>query len=89
MLQRNELDVEREYLYQTAWRMYGGRCVRCASPADNIHHIIPRSKGGTDDAENLCPLCNACHTWAHNVGTDHASSILRLGQARMLGIIGG
>lgn len=25
------------------------------------HHVVPRSQGGDDVAENLVPLCAACH----------------------------
>ena len=30
-----------------------------------IHHIIPRSAGGTNDPENLITLCTACHELWH------------------------
>ena len=30
-----------------------------------IHHIVYRSQGGTDDIENICCLCRACHNAAH------------------------
>lgn len=26
-----------------------------------VHHVIPRSKGGTDDFSNLITLCGKCH----------------------------
>lgn len=32
----------------------------------DIHHIIEKSKGGTDDHENLTYLCPNCHRLAHN-----------------------
>ena len=31
----------------------------------DIHHIVPRSKGGSDDHENLTYLCPNCHRLAH------------------------
>lgn len=31
-----------------------------------IHHIIFRSHGGTDDVKNCICLCVKCHTKAHN-----------------------
>ena len=34
--------------------------------AVDIHHIIFRSKGGTDDINNLVALCRYCHNKAHN-----------------------
>ena len=27
----------------------------------DVHHVIPSSKGGSDDPENLIPLCIGCH----------------------------
>lgn len=26
-----------------------------------VHHIVPRSKGGSDELENLVTLCDLCH----------------------------
>jgi hypothetical protein len=31
----------------------------------DLHHIVPRSQGGPNDAENLCTLCGAHHRAAH------------------------
>ncbi|MEK7689825.1 MAG: HNH endonuclease [Bdellovibrionota bacterium] len=31
----------------------------------DIHHIVPRSMGGTDTVENLTTLCGQCHDLAH------------------------
>jgi len=31
-----------------------------------VHHIIPRSQGGTDNPENLLTLCLTCHDKHHN-----------------------
>lgn len=30
-----------------------------------VHHIVPRHKGGTDDASNAMPLCPNCHDEVH------------------------
>ena len=44
---------------------------RCQAPGCphtrflEIHHIVPRSKGGTNLEENLITLCSACHQMAH------------------------
>ena len=49
-----------------AKRHYGGVCVICQfEHAVEVHHIVPRSKGGSDDIENLVPLCPNHHTMAH------------------------
>lgn len=36
----------------------------CEGPLD-VHHIVHRSKGGTDDSGNLILLCRRHHNWMH------------------------
>jgi hypothetical protein len=37
-------------------------CQACgASRAGQVHHILPRGQGGTDDLDNLITLCGRCH----------------------------
>jgi 5-methylcytosine-specific restriction endonuclease McrA len=31
----------------------------------HFHHIVFRSKGRDDSAENICYLCNSCHRRSH------------------------
>ena len=46
-----------------------GPCRVCTSPEHNgsgfgivqLHHLIPRARGGDDVADNLVPLCSNCH----------------------------
>lgn len=41
--------------------VYGSACWLCGQPIDGLpsaDHVIPRSRGGSDDIENLRP----CHT---------------------------
>jgi hypothetical protein len=46
-------------------------CVRCGDTDDlQVHHIIPRSKGGENEIENLATLCTACHFAAHGIHQD-------------------
>lgn len=46
-------------------------CEVCGAPAQDIHHIIPRSKFGSkrkyeqDDIKNLIALCRIHHEQAH------------------------
>lgn len=40
----------------------GDPCVYCGKPAENIDHIVPRSKGGsTNLIYNLAPTCRSCN----------------------------
>jgi len=32
------------------------------TPATEVDHIVPLSQGGTNDLENLQPLCHSCHS---------------------------
>ena len=41
---------------------YGDRCHLCGDTgADSPDHVIPRSKGGTDDLDNLRPAHQSCN----------------------------
>lgn len=44
-----------------AFRVYGNACLNCGDLATEIDHIIEVANGGTDDIENLQPLCSTCH----------------------------
>jgi len=55
------------------YERYGGRCAICSltltmdadRSAENdyiqIDHIVPRHLGGSDDEDNLRPLCRTCN----------------------------
>lgn len=39
-----------------------GPCRLCAAAGPSqMHHLVPRDRGGDDVAENMIPLCAACH----------------------------
>ena len=37
------------------------KCVYCGGEATQIDHVIPRSRGGTDEVNNLVPCCQRCN----------------------------
>jgi len=46
-------------------------CERCLAegrltPVDEVHHIVPISRGGTHAWENLMSLCQSCHNKIHH-----------------------
>lgn len=47
-------------------------CFECDGAAEHQHHVVPRSRGGTQTV----PLCHDCHDLVH-FRTDDASSLLR------------
>lgn len=50
-----------------AYERDNGLCVLCGAPAEQVHHIVFRSHGGTHDLNNLACLCRVCHEMAHGV----------------------
>jgi 5-methylcytosine-specific restriction endonuclease McrA len=58
-------------------------CVSCGLPAESLHHIVPRSQGGSDIVENLAPLCGdgtrGCHgkLEAHQPGWEQIAAHVR------------
>ena len=58
--------AEWEQQRQHAMRQGGWRCSKCGKAGRlEVHHIIPISEGGTNDPENLTPLCRECHINIH------------------------
>ena len=42
--------------------VYGNKCLKCLSTENiQIDHIVPRSWGGSNDFNNLQPLCARCN----------------------------
>jgi ATP-dependent DNA helicase RecQ len=45
------------------------KCVECEQPCNrdeaDIHHLLPRSAGGSDEPSNLVTLCDGCHAAHH------------------------
>ena len=65
-------------LFKIAFDKYGERCQLCGySLSVDIHHIIPRAKGGSDDHENLAVLCPNHHREAE-IGILHPEDIKRI-----------
>ncbi len=58
MLSANISNYKRKVVY----RRDGWRCALCDDTAGlQIHHIIPRSRGGSNSKMNLVTLCWKCH----------------------------
>jgi 5-methylcytosine-specific restriction endonuclease McrA len=45
------------------------KCLECGTPCRSaeadVHHLLPRSAGGTDEPSNLITLCDGCHAAHH------------------------
>ena len=42
-----------------------GKCLMCKNDIEHFHHMVPRSKGGSDAIQNQVGLCPKCHAKAH------------------------
>ena len=40
----------------------GGRCVYCGVPATSIDHVVPRSRGGKHEWDNVVAACRRCNS---------------------------
>lgn len=55
-----------------------GRCQYCARAAENLDHVLPRSRGGTHTWENVVACCRRCNTHKGNRSPREAGlSLLR------------
>ena len=43
----------------------GGSCLFCGCPIQHYHHIVPRSKGGSNTLPNIVGLCKTHHRLVH------------------------
>lgn len=53
------------------------RCQYCHAPAENIDHVIPRSKGGPHAWDNVVAACRPCNAKKGDSLLEHTSMVLR------------
>lgn len=58
--------VSRRRAYELIAERDNYECQLCGRPASDVHHILFRSHGGSDDSRNLICLCRKCHDLAHS-----------------------
>ena len=65
-----EIDPVRESVRYEVLRRANGKCALCGKSKDEepleVDHIVPRSKGGTNDVVNLQALCRTCNRGKSN-----------------------
>lgn len=57
-----------EELWNYIYERDGGLCQNCGKCGSEAHHIIYRSLGGKNSANNLTLLCLRCHGREHGEG---------------------
>ncbi len=53
------------------------KCQYCGSQAENLDHVVPRSRGGTHTWENVVAACRRCNTRKGNKTPQEAGLPLR------------
>ena len=53
------------------WECDGGSCIYCGSPAQDIDHVIPVTKGGFTRVENGVCCCKSCNHEKYNALTQN------------------
>ncbi len=58
-----------------------GICNSCKTEEVELHkhHIVPRSRGGSDEVNNLVDLCVDCHGKAHDVSFSSKTGLVKGG----------
>jgi 5-methylcytosine-specific restriction endonuclease McrA len=62
---------------RTVFARDGGRCQYCGASAENLDHVIPRSKGGPHTWENVVAACRPCNTRKEDRLPHEAGMVLR------------
>ncbi|MGH9154924.1 MAG: HNH endonuclease [Acidimicrobiales bacterium] len=55
----------------------GHRCQYCGATAENLDHVVPRSKGGSHTWDNVVAACRPCNTRKEDRLLHETSLILR------------
>jgi RNA-directed DNA polymerase len=66
------------------WRAQNGRCLKCRGLISgesgwNIHHLLPKALGGSDNTDNLALLHPICHRQVHSHGDSKLPAQVKLG----------
>ena len=66
-----------------------GRCLLCGERViEHDHHLIPRSKGGSNTLANMAGLCEHCHTLVHtNQEAAEKLEAIKAGQNKKYGAL--
>jgi len=55
----------------------GHRCQYCGAPAENIDHVVPRSRGGAHSWENVVASCRRCNAAKEDYLLEETAFVLR------------
>lgn len=65
LIQKREAAKALRHASARVRRRDGGKCRCCGRPGTEVHHVVFRSMGGSDDPSNLVLLCARDHSAIH------------------------
>ena len=57
---------------QSLHKFTGKSCIYCGNPSESIDHVLPRSRGGKDNWENVITACLQCNVKKGNKTPEEA-----------------
>ena len=59
---RANIHISKRCIRDEVFDLYGEKCLKCGSTKNiQLDHIVPVKKGGSNEIDNLQPLCNVCN----------------------------
>lgn len=72
-----------EEIRNQIWEKKPHKCVNCGAESNlHLHHIVPLSLGGTNNIDNIVPLCEECHSKVHKLDMKGHSEATKKGIAK-------
>ena len=77
----NKTDYQQGPLYNINLKSFifsktNHKCSYCGAPAQEIDHIVPRAKGGTNSTYNLTPTCRSCNEKKSNLSLKEFGNLM-------------
>ena len=70
---RNRVPLNRRAVFNRD----GHRCQYCGALAENLDHVVPRSKGGPHTWDNVVASCTPCNARKGDKLLEHTNMVLR------------
>lgn len=71
-MSNNKRKALSKYRRNKIMEKYDFKCAKCGGEYPEtpliFHHVIPIIKGGSNEINNIIPLCRSCHHKEHNEG---------------------
>ena len=63
--------------WQAKLIVFAGCCAYCGATADSRDHVVPLSRGGTDNIDNIVPACRSCNSGKRDKTPEEYGKIIK------------